>query len=111
MRDANFNKVAVGELSIDLMSTPAKITAKAAFINTLSGQTHGWTTCSQWSAATVEKLKELRALMEQDLAALHFADAVEGGANTGTTTAGSIKDNVKGLGEMLGSVAEEVPQG
>jgi len=112
MRDANFNALALGELSVNFLEAPAKVTAKAAFINTQTGQTHGWTTCHQWSPDTIEKLRELRMLMERDLGALHFADDAGGVASSTTTTrGGALGKSFQGLGEKLGSVEEEVPQG
>jgi len=109
MRDANFDKIVVGEISVDLLTASPKLSAKAAFVNTKTGSTHGWTTGTQWSAETVEKLRELRALMERDLESVHFADDV--GQPTTTTGSGHIKKELQGLGETLGSPQDEVPQG
>lgn len=110
MRAVLFNAVALGELTVDFTAGPSlRMQAKAAFINTENGKTHGWTTCSQWSKETVEKLAELRAAMENDIASMHFADATMA---TGTSTGGgSLADTAKGLGERLGAVEEGVPQG
>lgn len=111
MRPAKFNAVSVGEISVNFIEQPSKVLVKGAFINTENGQTHGWTTCSQWSPDTVEKLRELRMLMERDMAELHFADfssAVVG--HSSTTGGGLINALPQGLGEALGSVGDGVPQ-
>lgn len=112
MRTVTFNGIALGELTIDFLSTPAKVVAKAAFINTQTGATHGWTTCHQWAPDTMERLRELRFLMERDLAAIHFADASSGvQAASSTTRGGGLQAELKGLGERLGATVEDVPQG
>lgn len=110
MREAKFNGIALGELSVNFMESPAKIHAKAAFINTQTGQTHGYTTCHQWSPDVIEKLRELRALMERDVSALHFVDAVVSSASPTTTGSGGMKEGFTGLGEKLGSADDGVPQ-
>lgn len=108
MRPARFNHVAVAEIAVNFLDYPAKVVAKAAFVNGQTGQTHGSTTCQQWSEVTLQKLRELRAAMEQDLAVLHFADAGPGASST--TGSGSIASQFKGLGEHLGAAGDEVPQ-
>jgi hypothetical protein len=50
---------------------------KAAFVSSESGDTHGWTKNTNWSPAVMEKLAELRALMDMDLGRLHFLDGGE----------------------------------
>lgn len=110
MRTAKFNHVAVGELSANFLEMPAKVSAKAAFVDTKTGQTHGSTVCTHWSEATTQKLRELREAMERDLARLHFADAGEGGAVETTTGSGAIRETFKGLGEHLGAADSGVPQ-
>jgi hypothetical protein len=104
MRTVFFNGIALGEISVSFIENPPKINAKAAFINTSTGQTHGWTLCHQWSAETVAKLKELRALMERDISVLHFADAGGSVIAASTTGGGGISETFKGLGETLGQV-------
>lgn len=75
--------------------------SKAAFVNSVTGNTHGWTTHHVWSPETLERLKKLRESMELDLAAAHFLDVGEAPQaeveETGTTTESS-----GGLGEHLG---------
>lgn len=108
MRSAKFDTIRVAEVSVKFLETPAVISAKAAFVNTASGTTHGWTTCTSWSKETMDKLRELRELMERDLSEHHFADA---GTSTTTTSSGDMRDSFQGLGERLGTAEETVPQG
>jgi hypothetical protein len=103
---AKFNGIALGELTVNFLETPSKVTAKGAFINKTTGSTHGWTTCHQWSAETLEKLKELRACMEQDMLSIHFLDVLTLGPKEQ-----HIRESLKGLGEHLGSAEEDIPQG
>jgi hypothetical protein len=111
MRTARFNGIALGELSVNFLEQPSKVVAKGAFINTQSGATHGWTTCQQWSPDTLAKLKELRELMEQDMAAVHFADSGYGVIAPATTTRSSdLGPKFQGLGERLGTAVDDVPQ-
>ena len=110
MRTAKFDGIALGELSVNFIEAPAKIVAKGAFISRQGGQTHGWTTNHQWSTETIEKLRELRQLMERDMEAIHFADAGGLGAVAPTTGGGSLADSFKGLGERLGATDDGVPQ-
>jgi hypothetical protein len=49
-----------------------QLSAKAAFVNTKTGRTHGYTEHTTWSPGTLAKLDELRALMEEDVAARHM---------------------------------------
>lgn len=112
MREVNFNGIAVGDLTVNFLDTPAKVVVKAAFINTKTGATHGWTTCQQWSNETMAKLKELRECLEQDLSVVHFADSSSNSAVVPATAKnGNIKEGFKGLGEALGSAGDDVPQG
>jgi hypothetical protein len=64
-----FNAVVV--LDIDAISfarADVPLVAHAAFVNTEDGNTYGETTCSRWSPTTMDRLKDLRASMEQDVA-------------------------------------------
>lgn len=110
MRTVRFNGIALGELSVQFLESPAVIKAKAAFINTQTGATHGWTTNHQWSPRTIEKLKELRILMEEDIAAFHFVDGSVATVGTSTTGSGGLKDGFQGLGEKFGATDGDVPQ-
>lgn len=109
MRPAKFDTIRVAEISVNLLETPALISAKAAFVNTKTGATHGWTTCKSWSEETVAKLRELRESMERDLANTHFEDGSS--SSSPTTSGGSVREGFQGLGEHLGTTEEGVPQG
>lgn len=96
-----FNSLAVVTLSADFSKPTVSFTARAAFIDTNNGSTHGWTDAmgSAWSKETMEALKVLKASMEQDLGRLHLDGA------------GSVEDkpglNLEGgLGEHVGGNAE-----
>jgi predicted flap endonuclease-1-like 5' DNA nuclease len=102
-----FDGVALMEFSCtfyNLSNLPAEkphLDAKAAFVQTRdvgerkAGATHGSTTCTRWSAATMKKLDELREAMEQDLAQRHFE-------NAGATPAAGINlQDIGGIGENL----------
>lgn len=80
---AAFDGLAVGELTATFMGPSLKLTAKAAFVASKTGHTHGWTSNEQWSPTTIEKLKELRAAMEQDLARVHFGEVDTAQASPG----------------------------
>jgi hypothetical protein len=68
-----FNAVAVLRIeAIDFAVQSGPIVAHAAFVNIENGRTYGRTQCQNWSKATLEKLAELRALMEADVAAMVF---------------------------------------
>jgi hypothetical protein len=99
-----FNALVVAEIAIDFLKSTAK--AKAAFINTLSGETHGWTEGSNtiWSEQTKIKLRELRESMEIDLAVVHFGDT----QRTGTAPTSSPFPTNDGLGEHLGLDVDQV---
>lgn len=109
MRNARFDIVRVAEISVSFLETPAAISAKAAFVNSKSGATHGWTTGKRWADDTMAKLVELRELMERDLANTHFEDG--SATSSPTTSSGGVREAFQGLGEHLGSAEETVPQG
>jgi hypothetical protein len=96
--NARFDGLALGEGTFNFTGTggPA-LSAKAAFVNSTTGETHGWTHNAMWSPATLEKLKELRALMEVDLGNLHL----ENGGEVLVTTARQVGDEPGGLGDHL----------
>jgi len=102
VRTAKFDKIVVGELTVSFVSAPSVLKAKAAFVDSsITGATHGWTECTNWSAGTVARLADLRASMEADLAKIHFDDGT-------TTPSGKTDVAHDGLGEALGG---GVPQG
>lgn len=100
---AKFDGIAVGEGTFSFLGTTLKFEGKAAFVNSRTGDTHGWTTNTQWSPAVIEKLKELRAAMELDLGRLHLADGGEVLVGTGSSVA---RDSGGGLGEHLGNTPQ-----
>ena len=108
---AKFDSVVVGEGTFSFLAaggSPA-LEAKAAFVNSRSGETHGWTTNRQWSPAVLEKMKELRSLMEIDLGMLHL----EGGGEILVTPVHALQGPQSGsrTGGGLGEyVAEPVGQ-
>jgi hypothetical protein len=71
-----FDGIAVGEVSMDFMKTSLHVTAKAAFVDSQTGTTHGWTNCTQWSKETIRKIGDLKASMERDLATVHFQEGL-----------------------------------
>jgi len=99
MRTVKFDAIRIGELSVNFMTPPVSLSAKAAFVCTKTGATHGWTHGGNWSKETIEKLHALRESMENDLASTHFEDAF------GVTTYDGMPP-VSGLGEHLGSVPQ-----
>jgi hypothetical protein len=74
---AKFDGMALGEGTFSFLGATVHLEAKAAFINTKTGDTHGWTKNTQWSPAVIEKLQELRALMEADLGRIHLQEGGE----------------------------------
>lgn len=105
---AKFNSLALGELTVKFLGPSVHIEAKAAFVDTRTGQTHGWTKNEQWGPAVVEKLKELRALMELDFGKLHF----DNGGDTLVGDVGPVRSAARpeegGLGEHLTEKVEQV---
>jgi hypothetical protein len=102
---AKFDGIALGELQANFLGTNTKLTAKAAFVSSESGFTHGWTTMEQWSPETLSKLKELRTLMEADLARVHFSGAA-GPASPGLHFSSPVPEG--GLGEYVNGDAPSI---
>ena len=97
-----FDSLAVGEITGSFLGPAVTLEAKAAFANSKTGDTHGWTKNTQWSPPVIEKLRELRALMEIDLGRIHLEDGGEvivAPTNVGTR---SGLGGGGGLGEHLG---------
>lgn len=109
MRTVKFDAIRVAEITVNVLETPAVISAKAAFVSTKTGATHGWTTCKSWSDETIAKLRELKDSMERDLANTHFEDGAS--SSSPTTSSGGLRESFQGLGEHLGTSEEPVPQG
>lgn len=105
-----FNSIQVGELTVSFLGTTLRFEGKAAFVDMKTGHTHGWTKNEQWSPAVIEKLKELRALMEIDLGRLHLENGGESvvGPTTLASPAKGLSMEGGGLGEHLGG--QEPPQ-
>jgi hypothetical protein len=94
-----FDGIAIGEFTVNFMGQTLEMRAKAAFVDSKTGSTHGATEHRHWSEMTIEKLKELRAAMELDLGQLHF----EGGGSLLLTAAqGRQADEGGGLGDHVG---------
>lgn len=70
---SKFDRVMPAEVSIDFRQAGARLEAKAAFINTATGRTHGWTNMTAgWSKTTYEALRQLQEAMAADLHRVHF---------------------------------------
>lgn len=95
---AIFDALAVMEITCDFTLEMVHLEAKAAFVQTAdvgehkAGRTHGSTTCTHWSPATMKKLAEFREALEQDMARRHFRDVAAVGIDP---------DEVGGIGENL----------
>lgn len=106
---AKFDTLRVAEITVNITDTPPTIKARAAFVSTKTGRTHGWTTAaSGWSNDTMEKLRELRDCMERDMLFTHFG---EDSLSPTTTSSGSLREDFKGLGEHLTDAGDKTPQG
>ncbi len=103
-----FSGLAIGEISINLLQT-LTIAAKAAFVDPKTGATHGWTEQkTQWSRETIAKLYELTALMENDMAIVHFSDGMP--STVSSVIAPAAKPGLGGgLGEHLGTDKGDAP--
>jgi hypothetical protein len=99
-----FDALAVGEVTINLLGPTINMTAKAAFIDSVTGSTCGWTNNTQWSHETIAKMKELTLLLERDIAHNHFSGSSEVAASP-VPHAPNVAST--GLGEHLG---DEPPQ-
>ena len=100
-----FTSLAIKEISADIGVNQLQLVAKAGFVNRENGATHGWTKAegSVWSRETIEKLLEPKALMEMDMATLHFHDA----SVPGTQRPERPTAEPGGLMEHLGSEADQ----
>ena len=92
--------LALGELRVSFLGEGLEIYGKAAFVDSTTGNTHGWTEGrgQLWSKNTLAKLAELRLCMEMDLGAVHLKNMEDG--DTGTAAA---EDDEGGLVEHLGT--------
>lgn len=101
--------IALGDGTFSFLSADSRLTAKAAFVSSTTGHTHGWTNMSGgWSKETLLKLQELRTSMERDLAGLHLTE-VSTEQRPGLALPTAPDDAApSGLGEHLGQM--EAPQ-
>src|SRR5215204_6122016 len=88
-----FDTLVLGELQANFWQGTPVLKGKAAFANSATGQTHGFTHCEKWSKETVTLLEQLRASMENDLSARDFEAT--------TDAAGAAQLSFTGLGEHL----------
>lgn len=74
---AVFDGLVVATLDADFTKATIVLRARAGFVNTKTGQTHGWTDGDGgiWSQRSMQKLAELRASLEEDLAARHLSQS------------------------------------
>lgn len=104
-----FDSLTVAKLSVSFLGPTLDFVGEAAFADSQTGQTHGWTRNTQWSPETINKLKELRAQMEVDLGQLHLSGGGEvlvGPAATVSPGRGLAPES--GLSEHLGK--DGIPQ-
>jgi hypothetical protein len=94
------DEMVVARIAIDFLQNPIKFDATFAFISTRKGTTPAFANAASgaWSSATMEKLKELCACMEMDMARA----VLTGGA---TSSAAGPKSGLapEGLGEHVGA--------
>lgn len=95
-----FGTIAVKEITADITQNNTTLTAKAAFVDRTTGNTHGWTQGggAVWSRETVEILHALQASMEQDLARLHFQEG------------GTVVTGQRAPTQMLGGIGEHLEE-
>lgn len=103
---AKFDGLTLGEFSASFLgpSGAVHLEAKTAFVDSTTGATHGWTNTTTWSPETIEKLKELKEVMERDVAKVHFV----GGGETLASTRKAASLGEGGLGELLSG--KDAPQ-
>jgi hypothetical protein len=101
-----FNGIAVGSISANVNRDLLHLEATAGFVDTSTGETHGWTKGEGrvWSKRTLLKLRELLDSMEEDLAKMHLGDAAL--KSSGATSKAGL--DVGGIGEHLNT--DPVPQ-
>lgn len=98
-----FDGIAVAKIEIDFLKNPVHIEVQAAFVNSKTGDTHGWTRGGvNFSDKTRTLMLQLRDSMEQDLADRHFTT---GGSMSASSPARS--EQTGGIGEFLGAATED----
>lgn len=99
-----FDGLAVTKMELDFIKNPIHIEVSAAFVNSKTGDTHGWTRSSGgWSEETRALIKQLREAMERDMASSHLTDADTAAPTTGKAGI-TLGPTTGGLGEHLGDV-------
>jgi hypothetical protein len=103
-----FNGLAVGSLMADFTKGTIVVEATAGFVNSETGETHGWTKGegATWSPDTMKKLQVLREAMEHDLAKMHFKEHSVQSNSESASSGFELED--KGLSEHLGVDAPSV---
>ncbi len=96
-----FDGLAIGQLSANFTRETLHLEATAGFVDSTTGETHGWTKADGrvWSKETMSKLKELQLSMELDMAKLHLSDA-------DSAVTESAKRSPSGIGEALGTTTD-----
>lgn len=102
-----FDAITLGDFTADFKKATISLSGVAAFIDSETGMTHGWTRGNGpvWSKDTMKKLQELKEAMEEDLARIHFGE--ESIQVHGTKTKPGLK-LPSGLGEHVGRDAPSV---
>jgi hypothetical protein len=90
-----FDSLKVLELWVDVLQSSMQ--CKAAFVNTKTGHTHGWTEGrgTMWSKETKKRLDALKESMEMDLMKVHFSGASEPAKSPGLQVSGGIKEHLE----------------
>jgi hypothetical protein len=105
--------VMVGEFKVSFLGTSVSFSAKAAFASSTTKETHGWTENTNWTPATIQKLRELKEAMETDLANIHLvggaagSDDVQRGLTLRDNAPPAGDDEDDGLGGHLGADAPQ----
>ena len=94
-REANFDRVSLGELQVEFISQNKVMRAKLKLVDTKTGKSFGSMTITNWSESVKLKLKEFRKAVEEEAEGLIFSD-VTPEEKTGATEKGE-----DGLGEFL----------
>lgn len=73
-----FSSLVVKEITAEINGMSVSISAKAAFVDSRTNATHGWTKGEGaiWSENTKAQLLLLQQAIEEDLARAHFTDGV-----------------------------------
>lgn len=93
-RMAKFDKIAIGEISVNFLGPSHTMVAKAKLVSLKNGASYGSSTIHNWSPAVMEKLTELAEMMEAEIERTFFDDGQESSAAKKTSTQ-------QGIGEFL----------